>query len=327
MKAAWYEQQGSADKVLSIGEMPCPPIGENDVLIRVYASGINPSDVKKRNGIRGEMAYPRIIPHSDGAGMIEAVGKNISKISIGQRVWIYNAQWNRTFGTAAEYIVLPAELAVPLPDNISFEEGACLGVPAFTAHRAVFAEGPVGGKIILVTGGAGNVGRYAIQLAKWGNATVISTVSSSEKAQYAKDAGADFVINYHEENIIEKINLLTHNQGVDGIVEVDFGANLNISKDIIKHNGYISTYASTANPTPEFPFYPLMFKGINIHLVDVYNLPDNKRIQAIQDITSALESNSLTSVIGAIFPLEEIIAAHQRVENGKTIGNILLLIK
>jgi len=327
MKAAWYEQQGSADTVLNIGEMSCPPIGENDVLIRIYLSGINPSDVKKRNGARGAISYPRIIPHSDGAGIIEAVGTNISQHRIGQRVWIYNAQSNRPFGTAAEYIVLPAELAVPLPDNISFEEGACLGVPAFTAHRAVFAEGPVDGKVILVTGGAGNVARYTIQLAKWGNATVISTVSSAKKAQYAKDAGADFVINYREENIVDQINLFTNNKGVDGIVEVDFGANLNISKDIIKHNGFISSYASTANPTPEFPFYPLMFKGVNIHLVDVYNLPHEKRIHAIRDITSALESNKLTSVIGSDLPLEEIITAHQLVENGKTIGHVLLSIK
>lgn len=324
MKTVWYEQQGKADQVLQIGEMPIQKVGENEVLIRLHASGINPSDVKRRQGVREGMSYPRIIPHSDGAGVIEKVGSNIPQSRIGQRVWTYNAQWGRPFGTAAEFVALPAHLAIPLPDNTSFEAGACLGVPALTAHRCVFSDGPVQGKIILVTGGAGRVGHYALQFAKWGGATVISTVSNTEKANHAKNAGADYVLNYREENIIEKIKTLTHGVGVDHIVEVDFGGNLSTSQEIIKLNGCIATYASMTNPNPQISFYPLLFKGVTLHLVNVYDLPNEARYQAIKDIHLMLESRILTHVIAAQFPLDGIVAAHQLVESGTAIGNVIL---
>lgn len=327
MKAAWYEKPGLASEVLHIGEMPIPEIRSDEVLIRVYTSGINPSDVKKRRGIREKIQFPRIIPHSDGSGIIERVGSDISQDRIGQRVWTYNARWGRPFGTAAEFVALPAMLAVPLPDNTSFEAGACLGIPAMTAHRSVFSDGAVQGKTILVTGGAGSVGHYAIQLAKWGGALVIATVSNAEKAKHAKMAGADYVLNYREENIVEKVQAITKNMGVDRIVEVDFGGNLSTSQEIIKLNGCIAAYASEGNASPQIPFYPLLFKGVTIRLANVYELPEDARFQAINDIYQALESRTLTHTIAAQFPLNEIVAAHELVESGATMGNVILTVK
>src|SRR5690348_5866957 len=181
MRAAWYERNGAARDVLTVGEMPDPVAGPGEVVVRIHASGVNPSDVKSRQGTRGPMAFPRVIPQSDGAGIIAAVGEGVAASQIGQRVWVYNAQWQRPFGTAAELVALPASMAVPLPEGVGFAEGACLGIPASTAHHAVFADGPVARKTVLVTGAAGGVGHYAIQLARWGGARVLATASSEEK--------------------------------------------------------------------------------------------------------------------------------------------------
>lgn len=327
MKAAWYEQQGAADEVLQIGEMAIPEIGADEVLIRLYASGINLSDVKKRRGVREKMQFPRIIPHSDGAGVIEKVGIEIPQDRIGQRVWTYNARWGRPFGTAAEFVALPAKLAVPLPENTSFEAGACLGIPAMTAHRCVFSNGAVQGKTILVTGGTGSVGYYAIQFAKWGGAEVITTVSNNEKTKHAKNAGADHILNYRKENIIGKIKNITHGRGIDHIVEVDFGGNLAINQEIIMLNGCIAAYASEGNPNPQLPFYSLLFKGVTLHLVNVYELSKEARERAIEDIHLMLKSNILKHNIATAFPLDKIVAAHQLIKNGTTIGNSVLKIR
>lgn len=326
MKAAWYEQQGAAKEVLHLGTMPIPQIEPNEVLIKLHTSGINPSDVKKRQGIRENMQYPRIIPHSDGAGMIEKVGNKVLSHDIGQRVWVYNARWGRALGTAAEFVAVPAHLAIPLPSTISFEVGACLGIPAFTAHRCVFGNGSVKGKTILVTGGAGAVGYYAIQFAKWGGATVISTVSTDEKADYAKTAGADYIVNYRNENVIERIKKLTDNMGVDHIVDVDFGGNLKSTQEIIALNGFIAAYASEGDPNPLLPFYHFLFKGVTFSTVNVYELPDTVRTHAINDITSMLESGTLIPIISQQFPLDQIISAHEAVEKGTKIGNVILKI-
>jgi len=324
MKAAWYEQQGKANEVLHIGEMSIPEVKADEVLIRLYASGINPSDVKKRQGIREVMQYPRIIPHSDGAGIIEKVGSGVSPDCIGQRVWVYNARLGRAFGTAAEFVSLPACLAVPLPANTSFDIGACLGIPAFTAHRCVFGNGSIKDKIVLITGGAGSVGYYAIQFAKWGGATVITTVSNHEKAECAKNAGADYIINYRNENVIDNIKKITSNKGVDHIVDVDFGGNLKTIQEIVALNGFIAAYASEGNLNPVLPFYQLLFKGVTLSMVNVYELPDKAREQAINDIYSALECDILKPIISDQFHLDEIVSAHEVVEKGAKIGNIIL---
>ena len=199
MRAVWYEAYGPAKEVLKFGEIETPGPGAGEVRVRLHASGANPSDYKARLGSRGEMRWPRVIPHSDGAGVIESVGEGVDASRAGERVWIYNGQWERSYGTAAEFIVVPERQAVPLADSVDFAQGACLAIPAMTAHRALFLDGPIAGQTALVTGGAGAVGRYGVQLGKWGGATVIATVSSDEKAEIALDAGADHVVNYRDE--------------------------------------------------------------------------------------------------------------------------------
>lgn len=226
MLAAWYERNGAARDVLTLGEMPDPVAGPGEVVVRILASGVNPSDVKSRQGTRGPMAFPRVIPQSDGAGIIVAAGEGVAASRVGQRVWVYNAQWQRPFGTAAELVALPAAMAMPLPESVSYAAGACLGIPASTAHHAVFADGPVARKTVLVTGGAGAVGHYAIQLARWGGARVLATASSAEKAEHAGEAGAEAVFNYRSEDVAAKVMAATAGAGVDRIVEVDLGANL-----------------------------------------------------------------------------------------------------
>lgn len=326
MKAAFYDRNGPADDVLQVGEMPKPIPAAGEVLVRVHASGVNPSDVKSRAGLRAKMAYPRVVPQSDGAGVIEAMGEGIDPARVGERVWIWNGQWQRPLGTAAEYIALPGLQASHLPDNTPFEAGACLGIPVMTAHRCVFADGPVAGQKILVTGGAGAVGHYAIQLARWGGAQVIATASGPEKAAHAKAAGADRVVNYKTEDVAAAVKDFTQGQGVDRIVEVEFGGNLSTSLACLKTNGIIATYASGAVMEPKLPFYPMMFQGVTIRMVLVYILPEAARRQSIQDINHALAQGALVHAIAETYPLERIAAAHKAVESGKMIGNVVVSI-
>jgi len=325
MWAGWYERNGPAAQVIEVGEMPPPGVGPGEVLVRVAASGVNPSDVKRRAGARGQtIAYPRIIPHSDGAGVVEAVGAGVPPSRVGERVWLFNAQWRRPFGTAAGYVALPAAQAVRLPDHVTFAEGACLGIPAMTAHRCLFADGPVGGLVVLVTGGAGAVGHAAMQLAAWGGATVIATVSSEAKAAAARAAGTHHVVNYKTENVIERVRTLTGGRGVDRIVEVDFGANLPVSREVLKPNGTIAAYASMGNPEPALPYYPLMLQNVNLRLVFVYEIPPAAMGQACSAITAWLESGKAAQLIAARLPLVQLAAAHEMVEGGRQIGNVVV---
>ncbi|MCC3502876.1 MULTISPECIES: NADPH:quinone reductase [unclassified Microcoleus] len=326
MKAAYYEQLGNAKDVLKIGEIDVPELGANDVLVKVRASGINPSDVKQRSGWGGlTMRHPRVIPHNDGAGIIEAAGEGVPQSRIGERVWIYEATLPRQFGTAAEYVVVPSEQAVFLPENTDFAAGACLGVPAMTAHHCVFKDGAVTGKIVLVAGGAGAVGNYAIQLAKWGGATVISTVSSAEKAEIAKTAGADYIVNYKAEDVVARIKEIAGGKGVDRIIEVDFAGNLEINLKAIARNGTIATYASDSNATPQIPVYSLIYKNLTVHYVLVYAMDKAAHQQAAADITTCLKAGVLRHVIAGRFGLDEIAAAHELQESGSAIGNLVLL--
>lgn len=326
MKAAYYEQLGNAKDVLKIGEINVPELGANEVLIKVRASGINPSDVKQRSGWGGlTMRHPRVIPHNDGAGTIEAAGEGVQPSRIGERVWIYEATLIRPFGTAAEYVVVPGEQAVFLPENTDFAAGACLGVPAMTAHHCVFKDGAVSGKIVLVAGGAGAVGNYAIQLAKWGGATVISTVSSTEKAEIAKTAGADYIVNYKVEDVAARIKEIVGGKGVDRIIEVDFAGNLEINLKAIARNGTIATYASDSDVTPQIPVYSLIYKNLTVHYVLVYAMDKGAHQQAAADITTCLKAGVLRHVIAGRFGLDEIAAAHELQESGSAIGNLVLL--
>ena len=323
MKAVWYEQLGPASEVLKFGEMddPLPEAGE--VRVRLVVSGVNPVDAKRRQGGRGGMSAPRVIPHFDGAGVIDEIGPEVEPRLRGARVWVYKAQWQRDFGTAANLVVVPAECAVPLPDKVDMEAGACLGIPALTAYPSVFADGPVSGQTLLVTGGAGAVGRYAIQFAKLGGAKVIATVSGDEKALMAKEAGADHVLNYRTENVGKLTQDLTDGRGVDRIVEVEFGGNLEASIAAIKPGGVIATYASQAAPEPTIPFYTLMYKGVIIrHILTFLTSPEAERA-AVEQISIWLASGQLTHHVGARFPLSETAAAHEAVEAG-TVGKVLV---
>jgi NADPH2:quinone reductase len=323
MRAAWYEKNGPAADVLKVGEMPVPEPGPGEVRVRIVSSGLNPTDVKARAGSR-PMGFPRIVPHQDGAGIIDKVGRGVPAARVGERVWLYIVQWQRAWGTAAEFTIVPATRAVPLPDGTSFVEGACLGIPAVTAHRCLFADGPLDGRTVLVTGGAGAVGHYAVQLAKWAGATVIATVSSTEKAALAAAAGADHIVNYRTGDAAAEILELTGGAGVDRIVDVDFGANLRVSARVLKVNGTIATYASMGAPEPTLPFYALMGKNATIRAVLIYTMPERAKDEAVRDVNRLVEAGRLVHVVGARFPLERIVEAHQAQESGTVTGNIVV---
>jgi NADPH2:quinone reductase len=325
MRAVWYEATGPADSVLRYGIVDDPLPGPGEVRVQIRASGVNPSDVKARSGTRGPMSFARVIPHSDGAGEIDAIGVGIDASRLNERVWLWNAAWKRANGTCAEYVCLPADQAVPLPQNTSWDAGACLGIPASTAAHAVFADGDVSGKTVLVTGGAGAVGHYAIQLARWGGARVIATVSREEKAQIAHAAGAHAVINYRAGDTAAAIRDVAGSAGVDRIIEVEFGGNLAVSETVLAPGGVIAAYGSMAEPTPQLPFYPLMFNNITLRMMLVYMLTAQERASVIGRLTSALEANALHHAIAARFALDETAKAHEAVESGTLIGNAVIL--
>lgn len=330
MRAAFYRRTGPAADVLEVGQMRDPVPGPGEVLVRLGASGINPADVKRRSGWGGlEMGHPVIVPHCDGAGEIIDVGPDVGRACIGERVWLWNAQGGyggpgRAFGTAAERIAIPKAQTVGLPPQLNFEQGACLGVPAMTAHRAVFADGPVQGQTMLVQGGGGAVGHFAVQFAALAGARVIATAGTPERAEHAMSAGCERVINRHEEDAVEIVLEITGGDGVDRIIEVDFGANLAGNIKLLKPNGVIAAYSSSSAPTPVLPYYDLAFKGARIHFVQGFNLPRDARRQGVEDLNRHVESGQMTVAVGASFQLEQISQAHSLVEAGKTIGNVVL---
>ena len=326
MRAAWYEQNGSARDVLKVGEMAIPEVGSGEVRVKMYANGVNPVDMKRRAGHWhfGPMQFPQIIPHDDGAGIIDLVGEGVPQSRIGERVWVYNAQIGRAFGAGAEYAVVPNNQAITLPDNTDFAIGASLGIPALTAHRSVFIDGSVQGKTVLVAGGSGGVGQCAIQLAKWGGAKVITTVGSPAKAELANRLGADYVLNYKTENLETRIMEVTGGEGVDHIVEVDFGSNLELDTAVIKPNCAIATFASDRVAEPSVPVIPLLRKAATIHFVLVYNLPAKAWQAAVDDIQECLKAKALVPPIAQRFSLEEIVAAHEAVESGQALGKVII---
>jgi NADPH2:quinone reductase len=325
MRAAWYERGGPAGEVLRVGEMEDPRPEAGDVLVRVHASGVNPGEVKKRSDWMGYgIGYPRVVPHSDGAGTIEGVGEDVSPSRVGERVWVWGAQSGRPFGTAAEYVALPSERAVPLPDGVGFEVGASLRIPARTAHRCVFADGPVSGEKVLVSGGAGAVGGFAVSFAKWGEAEVIATVGSDEHAEAALRAGADHALNYRADGVAACVAEITGGSGVGRIVEVAFGRNLALDAEAIALGGTIAAYASDAEPEPRLPFWDLLFKNVTIRLVGSDDLPEVAERRAVEDIAACLEAGVLRPRIGMRLPLERIAEAHEAVEGGRAGGRVIL---
>ncbi len=325
MHAAFYERTGPAAEVLTLGELPDPVPGPGELRVRLRWSGVNPSDVKSRVGLRSKtLPFPRIVPHSDGMGVVDAVGEGVDAARIGQRVWVWNAAWGRAHGTAAQFVVLPARQAVPLPAGVPDEAGACLGIPALTALHAVLMAGGVAGQSVLVAGGAGAVGHYAVQFSKLlGARTVMATVSSEEKARIARAAGADLTIDYGRENLPERVRAATGGRGADRIVELDIAANAAADLDALRPGGELVVYGSGRG---EFtlPFFPMIAKNVNLRCFIVYNLEDADRARAEAVLASMLERGVLQHAIAQRLPLAQIVQAHELVESGRAIGNVVV---
>lgn len=324
MKAAYYERTGPARDVLVLGELPDPVPGPGDVRVRLQWSGVNPSDVKSRGGMR-PMAFRRVIPHSDGSGVIDRVGDGVAPSRIGQRVWTWNAAWGRADGTAAQYVVLPEQQAVPLPDGVDLEAGACFGIPALTALFAVQGHGGVQGRSVLVAGGAGAVGHYAVQFARLlGARQVLATVSSPEKADLAVEAGAHAAIDYRRENVAEQVRALADG-GVDRVIEVDIAANGALDAEVLKPGGEAVVYGSGSREF-SLPFLPLIARNLTLHFFIVYHLSPVDRERAETTLTRLLREGRLQHRIASRIPLADIAAAHELVESGRAIGNVVLAV-
>jgi NADPH2:quinone reductase len=321
MRAAYYEKNGSAAEVLHVAEVETPLPGPGEVRIKLKTSGVNPSDVKTRAGLARKIAFPRVIPQSDGAGVIDSVGAGVSASRVGERVWTWNGAWKRPFGTAAEYIVLPEAQAVKLPDTVSFEAGACLGIPALTAWHAIDIAGTNSDMTLLIAGGAGAVSHYAIQFAKARGATVLTTVSSPEKAKIAREAGADVTIDYKTENVGERVQALTKG-GVDAVIELDLTANAALLPSVLRPYGTMVVYGT--GPQVQFPGTFCLVNNITVKFMLVYELTTGARTRAIEDITRMMEAGRLMHNVAATFPLADIIKAHEAVEQGKAIGNVVM---
>src|SRR3989441_4761003 len=325
MKAVWYERTGAAPDVLSLGVRPTRVAGRGEVGFRLGASGVTPADAGRRAGSYRAMEFPRVIPNSDGAGIVDQVGDGVTRLQVGRRVWLYNGQRNgRAFGTAAEYIVLAEHLVTPLPDNVSFAAGATLGIPCMTAWCCLFGDGPIAGKTVLVTGGAGAVGHYAVQLAKWGGAQVIATVSSAAKAEQARLAGADLVINYKTEDVVAKAMAFTGQRGVDRVVDVDFGGNIETTLKLMGMNSTIAVYATNGNRTPVVPMRELMKKCIALRALVLFALPPPLLAAAQADISKWLAAGKRIHNVAAQFPLSDTANAHLAVEKGDKLGTVIV---
>lgn len=328
MKAVWYERKGPAHEVLQVGEMPEPQAGPGEVRVKIAVSGLNPSDTKGRGGWRGRvsMDFPRVIPGQDGAGVIDQVGPGVDARRIGERVWVYEAQQRGSaFGTSAEYVKVPAEQAVALPAGIDFETGASLGVPALTAHNALFKDGGIQGKTILVWGAGGAVGQAAVMFARWAGARVIGVVSSPLAAEVARSSGADLVIDRVRENVVERVKEATGGAGVDRVIDVWFGANVDTDFAVLKVNGVVASY-SVGGPEEfmQFPFSRYMSKGITLHTIYVYGMSREAHWAAVRDTTAALVAGAYKPRIGARFPLAKAGDAHVAQDDGSVTGKILI---
>jgi NADPH2:quinone reductase len=323
MQAAYYVKQGPAREVLQFGEQPTPVPGPGEVRVRVRVSGVNPSDWKSRGNARGTaMAVPLVIPHSDGAGDIDMAGPDVGG-RVGERVWIWNGQYERPHGTAAEYIVVPSKLAAPLPDDVDYAEGACLGVPAFTAIQAVRLANLKPGMTILIVGGAGSVGHYAIQLAKLRGARVLTTVSSPDKAAHAAKAGADEAINYRSENVEERVKALTGGHGVDALIELDLTRNGKDYPKLLRPHATVVVYGMSANEAT-LPTHFLMRNSITLRLFRIYDISPADRDAGLAELGTLLEGNKLSHTVARRMALADIAAAHELGESGAVIGNIVL---
>ncbi|MDB2369223.1 NADPH:quinone reductase [Octadecabacter sp.] len=325
MRAITYSKLGMAKDVLRLQHLNDVAPQASEVRVALTFSGVNPSDVKSRNGRPGmeQPAFETVIPHSDGAGVIEAVGSGVDNARIGQRVWIWNGQWQRAYGTAASHITLPADMAVPLSNSVSFETGAILGIPGLTAAQAIFGGGDIAGQTVLIQGGAGTVGLLAVQLAKWAGAKVIATCSPRDM-EWVKAAGADSVFDYRAADLAAQILSANGGAMIPTVIEVEFGLNVRLDADVIAPNGRLAAYGSAKNMEPKLPFLPLLFKAVIIDIILIYLLPKPERDAMISKLHSALDADALSCPVERIYPLEDCIAAHEAVEAGGRIGAILV---
>ena len=323
MRATWYSRNGGARDVLVVGELPTPTPAPGEVRVKLATSGVNPSDVKARSG--RPLTSERIVPHNDGAGIIDAVGDGVPSSRIGERVWIWNGQWQRPMGTAAEYIALPQNQAVRLPDSTDFAAAACLGIPAMTAFHAVQLLGDIAGKTVLVIGAASAVGHYVAQIAVIRGAKVIGTVGSATRVKHAFAAGVEATINYKTESVQDRIRELTSGRGVDAIIDMDFLTTVNLlGNDGLAPHGTLVSYGSNAYGDIAVPFRALLWNSLTLRFFLVYDLTPGDRHAAITGLSQLLAHGHLSHTIGARFRLDEVATAHEAVERGGTIGNIVV---
>ena len=323
MRATWYSKNGAARDVLVVGELATPTPAAGEVRVRLATSGVNPSDVKARSA--RPLGSERIVPHSDGAGVIDAVGDGVPARRVGERVWIWNGQWQRPMGTAAEFIVLPEAQAVRLPDSTDFAAAACLGIPAMTAFHAIGLLGDIAGRSVLVIGASSAVGHYAAQLAVIAGAKVIGTVGSADKAKHALAAGVEATINYKTEAVAERIKQLTAGCGVDAIVDMDFSTTVQLlaSGGLAAH-GTLVSYGSNAYGDIAIPFRALLWNSYSLRFFLVYDLAPQDRRAAIDGLNQLLTGGQLSHTIAARFGFDEVAAAHEAVEAGRLIGNVVV---
>lgn len=332
MKAIVYERNGDAS-VLQLVERPVPEPGPGEVLVRTAVAGVNPTDWKARHNWALPQGWQ--IPGQDGAGVIEAVGEGVDQILIGERVWLWEAAWQRPWGTATEYTVVPVRHTVRL-GSASFDLGACLGIPFMTAHRCLTAgefmpdklhAGALSDHVVLVQGGAGAVGNAAIQLARWADACVITTVSSPEKAQLAAAAGASFVINYRDQDVVEEVRKIAPD-GVHTIVEVSAARNAAADVQILRTGGAVCVYADDGGDEVTLPIRPLMVPNARWQFVLIYTAPKARKAQAVTDIAAAVAQGAIRVGEEAGLPLHHYslattAAAHQAVQDG-AVGKVLV---
>ena len=323
MRAAFYSEQGPARDVLKVGDRPTPEPGPGEVRVKLRASGVNPSDWKVRRGGygRGLMAT-LIIPHSDGAGEIDAVGPG-ARARVGERVWIWNGQWKRPYGTAAEYIVLPSVQAVHLPNGTGYAEGACLGIPALTAVHAIRSARIEAGATVLIVGGAGSVAHYAIRLAKLRGARVVTTVSGDAKAAHARRAGADEIINYRTEDVAERVKALTGGRGVDVLIEMDLSGDADLYPSILRPHASVVIYGTSMN-MGTLPVLWLMQNSITLRFFLIYDISEGERSAAIAELSDLLQRGRLIHTVARRVALDDIAEAHEIVERGEVIGNVVV---
>lgn len=324
MLAGWYERSGAAADVITVGDMETPMAGPGEVLVRLHASGINPSDYKRRGNAAAPIEFPRIVPHSDGAGVIAALGEGVRDYAVGDRVWTFHAQWARPWGTAAEYVALPTSLVRPLPDGVTFEQGACLGIPAMTAHRCVFANGPVEGATVYVPAAPGRVGAYAIQFAKRGGARVIASAGGAAKCDIARELGADLALDRHDPDLAQRLLAETGGHGVDRVIEIDFPGNIAFDEQVVADGGGIGVYGAPARPQATLTLSPRRARNLSIEFTFVYTLRPAIVDATCAGVMEAAANGGLQHRIADVIPLKELARAHHAAETQSSTGHMIV---